>query len=1120
MELNLSFGLSFADLYDLKPKGNIQKVHQAFKLFLTTEDKLLAEKYRNIYETIDLCGHSELILSLGPYVEKFIGVLFNIGGAITYSQLSHEKLVPLITVKRQFVQRYALKKYPFPSYNEKIKRFVFETESDFAEKVLEWQDKSSDFTQELDDAAYYAAWAVLTSEGQQLHKEGILFKVPQKINFDNLIPDLEKENDFLRHKKPYQKERQGFSLTDQGISREQSFSESHYCIHCHHQQKDFCSKGLKPKDASKNERFEKNPLGVLLTGCPLEQKISEMNILKSQGYNIAALAVITIDNPLVAATGHRICNDCMKACIYQKQDPVNIPSTETQILKEVLDLPWGFEIYSLLTRWNPLHFEKPLPKTASGKTILVAGMGPAGFTLAHYLLNEGHTIVGIDGLKIEPLPSSLAHDEFKPIYSIHRLFENLEDRVIEGFGGVMEYGITVRWNKNFLKIIRLLLERRQRFLLKGGVRLGGTLTINQAFELGFDHVALCLGAGSPNLLELENSLAPGVRQASDFLMSLHLGGAFKKNSFANLPINLPVVVVGGGLTAVDTATEALAYYERYLIKFYDQYHQAVQEIGKENIHKNWTPEDLTQAHEILERASIIKSLSNPLEKRRLLKQWGGSTIIYRKSLIQSPSYRLNANEVEKALEEGVEIIEEASPLRITVDHRGYANGIVIQHLEKEKFISARTIFLATGIKPNTNLQYDIPNQIILTNDNHQETFQAMNEEGEKIHLEQCAKPKETHVLMRFNEKGQSVSFFGDLHPSFAGNVVKAMASAKKGYPIVSRSVLRSSHSFQDYRKFLSKMDYLLSATVQEMNRLTPTIIEIVVKAPLAAQSFQPGQFYRFQNFERIAGNPLTMEGIALAGASVDKEKGLVSVIIEEKGRSSRLCTDLKINEPIILMGPTGTPAPLPYNKTVLLIGGGVRNASLFCIGQALKQNNCKVLYVAGYRKGIDTFKTEEIEKASDQIIWCCEESEIRLKRSWDMSFMGNVVEGLTAYTKGKLGKPLISLGEIDHLFASGSDQMMYAVQKARQYQWKTFLNPYHTALGSINSLMQCMMKKICAQCLQRHINPLTGEETIVYSCVNQNQLLDEVDFKCLHGRLSQNTLQEKLSSLLLKDNNN
>ena len=45
-----------------------------------------------------------------------------------------------------------------------------------------------------------------------------------------------------------------------------------------------------------------------------------------------------------------------------------------------------------------------------------------------------------------------------------------------GFGGVAEYGITVRWNKNFLKVIRLLLERRAQFSIFGGVRFGGTLT--------------------------------------------------------------------------------------------------------------------------------------------------------------------------------------------------------------------------------------------------------------------------------------------------------------------------------------------------------------------------------------------------------------------------------------------------------------------------------------------------------------------------------------------------------------------------------------------------------------------------------------------------------------------
>ena len=46
---------------------------------------------------------------------------------------------------------------------------------------------------------------------------------------------------------------------------------------------------------------------------------------------MGALAMIIIDNPMLPGTGHRICNDCMKACIFQKQEPVNIPQTETGI---------------------------------------------------------------------------------------------------------------------------------------------------------------------------------------------------------------------------------------------------------------------------------------------------------------------------------------------------------------------------------------------------------------------------------------------------------------------------------------------------------------------------------------------------------------------------------------------------------------------------------------------------------------------------------------------------------------------------------------------------------------------------------------------------------------------
>jgi len=64
--------------------------------------------------------------------------------------------------------------------------------------------------------------------------------------------------------------------------------------------------------------------------------------------------------------------------------------------------------------------------------------------------------------------------------------------------------------------------------------------------------------------------------------------------------------------------------------------------------------------------------------------------------------------------------------------------------------------------------------------------------------------------------------------------------------------------------------------------------------------------------------------------------------------------------------------------------------------------------------------------------------------------------------------------------------------------------------------MQCMMKEICAQCLQRHIDPRTGAQTDpVFSCFNQDQPMDEVDWPNLNARLRQNSVQEKLTNLWL-----
>jgi hypothetical protein len=102
--------------------------------------------------------------------------------------------------------------------------------------------------------------------------------------------------------------------------------------------------------------------------------------------------------------------------------------------------------------------------------------------------------------------------------------------------------------------------------------------------------------------------------------------------------------------------------------------------------------------------------------------------------------------------------------------------------------------------------------------------------------------------------------------------------------------------------------------------------------------------------------------------------------------------------------------------------------------------------------------------------------------------------------------------EADRIVAIGSDGMMAAVARARHGILAPYLKETHVGIGSINSPMQCMMKEICAQCLQPHVDPATGKTTYVFSCFNQDQPLDLVNFGSLRERLRQNSLQEKLTA--------
>ncbi|HEX8353929.1 MAG TPA: FAD-dependent oxidoreductase [Pyrinomonadaceae bacterium] len=999
------------------------------------------------------------------------------------------------------------------------------------------------------------AWAAahaLRPDARERVKAWVSFRFPHPLNYEHLVQLERPEADLpelMRGLGKNLRRRDGFKLTDQRFTQREVLEEVHYCLYCHERDKDSCSKGLKERDGS----FKKNPLGIVLGGCPLDEKISEMHVLQRDGDPIGALAVVVIDNPMCPGTGHRICNDCMKSCIFQKQEPVNIPQAETGVLTDVLSLPFGVEIYGLLTRWNPLNAKRPYALPYNGKNVLVVGLGPAGYTLAHFLLNEGFGVIGIDGLKIEPLDEGLTGDGGRvvprAVRDAREIGGELDERVLAGFGGVSEYGITVRWDKNFLTLMHMTLARRDRFRFYGGVRLGGTLSIEDAWEMGFDHVAVATGAGKPTLVSMKNNLIRGIRKASDFLMALQLTGAAKRDSMANLQVRLPAVVIGGGLTAVDTATELFAYYPVQVEKMLERFEALAAEFGEGEVWKRFDAEERETLAEYVAHGRAVRA-----ERERaaaageepdfvpLVRSWGGVAIVYRKRLVDSPAYRLNHEEVAKALEEGIHIIENMSPAEAVADEHGAVAAVLFERVTRDPAtgkwhvncedrlrVPARTVCVAAGTSPNTIYERERPGTFAL--DDWREFFaphKVERDAGGKFRLVPAAKG-ERGFFTSYEDGGRFVSYYGDNHPVYAGNVVKAMASAKDGFPEVVALFAEEVAALRPedqpardaaFARLAETFDENLVARVERVERLTSTIIEVVVRAPMQARKFHPGQFYRLQNYETDAptvdGTRLTMEGLALTGAWVDREAGLLSLIVLEMGASSRQCALLRPGQQVVVMGPTGTPTEIPEGETVLLAGGGLGNAVLFSIAKALKAAGNRVVYFAGYKDGRDLFKREEIEEATDIVIWSTDAgAEVEPRRPQDRHFRGNIVQAMTSYAEGAFGPPPFDLREVDRVIAIGSDRMMAAVKAARHGVLAGHLKPGHVAVGSINSPMQCMMKEVCAQCLCKHVDPETGAESFVFSCFNQDQPLDLVDFQHLNARLRANTVQEKLSNLWL-----
>lgn len=1119
----------------------VLELDQSFLKFLATNDSQLYEYLLDYRGGNTTNKNSDFLIKLSGFLESFLIDFFKITDDFKKHQTAIQNQACLFSFKKYFISRMAIRKInkELPSDFKKLDELVVEQiRKHVADSVDEelsvaklgnfYIENKDKFENEIEQLVDWCAHILKDPLLDQSKSSWSIFSLSKSIEHEKLVPH---QSDGLRNfaSDSVLKFRDGFKLTDSGMSERKVLNQVNNCMFCHNHEGDYCSKGF-PKSKGSTE-FSINALDNLLIGCPLDIKISEMLFLQKTGNSIAALAVLMKDNPFCPLTGHRICNDCMKSCIYQKQEPVDVPQIETRILKDVLALPWGIEIYDLLTRWNPLLDKSWMMQPYNGKKVLIVGSGPSGLAMAHYLLHNGCAVIIMDGLKLEKIPDQLI---YSPIQYYSDIKEDLDKRITWGCGGVAEYGITVRWDKNLLKLVYISLMRRKYFRAYGNVRFGGTITVEQAWEQGFDHLVIAVGAGLPKELPIPGSLSPGMRQANDFLMALHLTGLNKSNGIVTYQIRLPAIVVGGGLTAVDTATEVQAYYVKQVEDILNKYEYLIQQeiridqfFSKQEL--NVIKEFVNHGIEIRKERMRARALNMSPDFVKLIRKWGGVTIAYRRRMQESPAYRRNHEELNNALQEGVFYIENFDPEEAVIDSEGDVEFLRGLNRESSQYVllPARTIFIATGTKPN--IAYEFEHRGTFERDGFE--YKAFQYEDKKLY--KASKPahlKEHDIgsFTSYSKKGKCVTFIGDAHPIFHGNVVNAIASATKTYPSVldllniddKENIAQHQKTFES---FIFEIEHRYTQFVVDINRVDKKMTQLTVSAPQAAAMFTPGQFYRLQAFETdpiyINGKSAFPKSIEVFPAFVDKEKGEIVFNLIHNDINKRIFSHMKAGQHISVMGPTGSKIGIPKNEVIVVLGDALSLNVMTTFGQSLKENNNEVIYIACLESADDYFNYQW-ETVASKLIWCLPKG-IDLPVSYGHLFSGNVssiIHEITndnsvfnGYQEGELRN---FLKQASKIFAIGQDALLQKICSLKENSLKHYFSNEVQYFGFVFGPMQCMLKGICGHCLQWQIDPITKKRTkAVFACSWQCQPLEIIDINHLYDRNKQNRITEKLQEI-------
>ena len=196
-KLSLGSGLEFTELY---ARAGLVKLDAAFLVHMGAADEGLSARLsaaRAAHDDLNEKDSAQLMVEIAPHVNDFVAELFGIGSAVRELAERHDVLAPLYACKRLFVQRRAAKKVApdgaaaldGAALEARLEALFGEPFSElaFAHAVMGWLDDEAAHEEALDLAMKFAAWALHSLVGRARFSDGVLFKLPRKLDPEHLI---------------------------------------------------------------------------------------------------------------------------------------------------------------------------------------------------------------------------------------------------------------------------------------------------------------------------------------------------------------------------------------------------------------------------------------------------------------------------------------------------------------------------------------------------------------------------------------------------------------------------------------------------------------------------------------------------------------------------------------------------------------------------------------------------------------------------------------------------------------------------------------------------------------------------------------------------------------------